>query len=89
MKDLLPIGSIVLLKDSTRRVMITGRVQKEVGQDAKTWDYCSCLYPEGNINPEQSFLFDHEQIERVYFIGFQDEEEFAFMDYLKQLYDKQ
>ena len=32
-KGLLPIGSVVLLKDSKKRLMIQGRVQKIKGQD--------------------------------------------------------
>jgi hypothetical protein len=79
MKQLLPIGSVVLQKESTKRIMITGRYQKERGNDEATWDYCACLYPEGNLNPDQAFLFNNEQIERVYFLGFQDDEELAFL----------
>ncbi|MFB9324995.1 DUF4176 domain-containing protein [Paenibacillus aurantiacus] len=84
MKELLPNGSVVLLKNSTKKIMITGRLQRETGVEDQIWDYCACLYPEGILNPDQSFLFQHEQIERVYFIGFQDEEELAFREFLKQ-----
>ena len=31
MKEFLPIGSVVLLKESTKRVMIFGRLQREDG----------------------------------------------------------
>lgn len=81
MNALLPIGSVVLLKESTKRVMIYGRLQKEVDGD-RIWDYIACLYPEGNINAEHSFLFDNDQIESVYFVGCQDEEELRFQQYL-------
>lgn len=84
MKNLLPIGSVVLLKGSTRRVMITGRVQRQEGTE-KIWDYCACLYPVGIIDPRQMFLFNHEQIEAVFFIGFQDKEE---LDYKKEVLSK-
>ncbi|MBY7024149.1 MULTISPECIES: DUF4176 domain-containing protein [Clostridium] len=79
MKTLLPIGSIVLLKDSNKKLMIIGRLQRELESKSKNqWDYSACLYPEGNLRPESSLLFNHEQIERVYFIGFQDEEELEY-----------
>jgi len=82
MKALLPIGTVVLLKESTKRVMIYGRVQREFDGE-RVWDYIGCLFPEGNINSEHSFLFDNEQIESVFFIGCQDEEEMRFQQYLQ------
>jgi hypothetical protein len=78
----LPIGTVVLLKESTKRVMIYGRLQKEIDGD-RVWDYIGCLYPEGNINPDHSYLFDTTQIESIFFIGCQDEEEMRFQQYLQ------
>lgn len=79
MKTLLPIGSVVLLKDSDKKLMITGRWQIQLeGKDKNQWDYCACLYPEGNLRPESSILFNHEQIEEVCFSGFQDIEELEY-----------
>ncbi|ALC89275.1 hypothetical protein AM500_05350 [Bacillus sp. FJAT-18017] len=77
MKKYLPIGSIVLLKGGTKRIMIYGRQQKEMQSD-KVWDYIACLYPEGNLSEDYMYLFNHDQIEKVFFIGFQDEEELEF-----------
>jgi hypothetical protein len=73
----LPIGSVVLLNGGSKRIMIYGRQQKELNSD-KVWDYIACLYPEGNLNEEYMYLFNHDQIEKVFFIGFQDEEELEF-----------
>lgn len=87
MKKYLPIGSVVLLKDSKKRIMIMGVKQKQAGSE-KVWDYCACLYPEGILDPEKLYLFDEEQIERLYFIGFQDGEGLAFQAYLKKLKDQ-
>lgn len=79
MKKLLPIGSIVLLKDSNKKLMITGRLQKEENdKNENKFDYSACIYPEGNLGPESSFLFNHEHIETIYFIGFQDIEELEY-----------
>jgi hypothetical protein len=63
--------------------MIYGRKQKQEGTD-NIWDYVACLYPEGNIDPTKSYMFNDNQIERVYFIGFQDTEEFEFQKYLEE-----
>ncbi len=76
-EKLLPLGSVVLVKGGTKRVMITGRVQVKKG-DSKIYDYSACLYPEGIVNPQHMYFFDHSSIERLYFVGFQDEEELAF-----------
>lgn len=86
MKKYLPIGSVVLLKESKKRIMIVGVKQKQENSD-KVWDYSACLYPEGILNPERLFLFDSEQIERLYFVGFQDGEGLAFLDKLNHLED--
>lgn len=84
MKRYLPIGSVVLLKDGSKRVMIVGVKQKQAGTD-KVWDYSACLYPEGIFDPDKLFLFDSEQIERLYFVGFQDGEGLAFLNKLSEL----
>lgn len=81
MKRFLPIGSVVLLKNSEKRIMIVGVKQKQVGTE-KIWDYSACLYPEGIIDPKKLYLFDSEQIERLYFIGLQDGEGLRFLDTL-------
>lgn len=86
MKKYLPIGSVVLLKESQKRIMIVGVRQKQVGTD-KVWDYSACLYPEGILDPDKLFLFDSEQIERLYFVGFQDGEGLEFLKRLDTLKD--
>ncbi|BFH25582.1 DUF4176 domain-containing protein [Paenibacillus melissococcoides] len=77
---LLPIGSVVLLKDAKKRVMIFGRLQK---QGDKIWDYIALPYPEGNIDPNLACVFNHEYIDTVCFKGFQDMEEVAFNQILE------
>ncbi|WP_186579741.1 DUF4176 domain-containing protein [Aquibacillus kalidii] len=59
--------------------MIYGRQQKELKSD-KVWDYIACLYPERNLSEEYMYLFNHDQIEKVYFIGFQDDGEIMFVE---------
>lgn len=79
MEKYLPIGSVVLLKNATKRIMIYGRKQIQVGTDIE-WDYIACLYPEGNINEEFMYLFNHDQIDKIYSLGYQDDEEFKFVE---------
>lgn len=84
LEGLLPIGTVVLLKDSQKRLMVIGVCQKEVGQKEVIWDYAGCLYPEGYLGGDKVYLFNNDQVEKVYAIGYQDEEQFAF----KQKVDK-
>ncbi|MBR3104508.1 MAG: DUF4176 domain-containing protein [Lachnospiraceae bacterium] len=86
-QDLLPCGSIVKLKDGERYMMICGRVVAADGSD-RIFDYVGCLYPEGMSMPDNMYFFDRDAIERILFIGFQDEEELAFREeVLEQLGD--
>lgn len=79
----LPVGSVVLLKGGKKRVVIIGRDRRDEAGE-KSWDYLACLYPEGFLGKEYAYLFDHEQIERIFFIGFQDGEELAFAQLLSE-----
>ena len=76
-KDLLPIGSVVLLKGGQRRLMITGRILSDASMK-EIYDYVGVIYPVGNTGDENQYFFNRENIERVFFMGFQDEEELAF-----------
>ena len=76
-EGVLPIGSVVLLGDSVKRLMIMGYCQQD--QETKEmWDYVGCLYPEGFLGAAENYLFNQEQIERLYALGYQDEEQINF-----------
>lgn len=83
MKTYLPIGTIVLLKNGKKKVMIYGRRQNRINE-SKEYDYIACLYPEGNINVNYMYLFNNEDIDTVVFRGYSDAEE-AF---IKSINDK-
>ncbi len=76
-QNLLPIGSVVLLKGGEKRIMICGRIQAKV-DDGTVYDYSACYYPEGIVAPDNMFFFNHDAIDTVFFIGFQDHEEIVF-----------
>ena len=78
-KNYLPIGSIVLLKDGKKRLMICGRKQY-VKSENKEYDYMGCLYPEGTLGNGKAVLFNQEDIGNLYFIGFQDIEDDFLME---------
>lgn len=49
-KDLLPIGSVVMLKDAEKPLMIYGIKQLDTDNPEVEYDYIGVLYPEGNMN---------------------------------------
>ena len=61
MKKYKPLGSVVLLKNGTKRVMIYGRKQI-LASTGELFDYVGCLYPDGNIVSEYTFLFNDDDI---------------------------
>ena len=75
---LLPIGSVVLLTGSTKKVMIIGVCQKGASDPQKIWDYTGVVFPEGFISPDKMFMFNNEQIAQIFALGYQDGEQLAF-----------
>lgn len=79
--NLLPIGSVVLVKDANKKMMIIGIMQKN--QDTQ-YDYMAVLYPEGYLTPKQIYLFNHDDIEEVHFLGFMGVEHQIFRNNLNK-----
>lgn len=82
MEKYLPIGSVVMLKGGTKRVMVTGFCTVPNEDKEKVYDYSGCLYPEGVISTEQVLLFNHSDIEKIYYLGYIDDEEKKFKERL-------
>ena len=83
LKEYLPIGSVILLKNAEKRLMICGIMQVNK-EDNKEYDYTGCLYPEGILDSQSGFMFDAENIVKVDFIGFVDIERQVFAEKLIQ-----
>ncbi|MEC5240206.1 MULTISPECIES: DUF4176 domain-containing protein [Bacillus] len=78
--QLLPIGSIVILKEGTKKLMIFGRKQQVETDEVRKFDYMGCLYPEGYINPDFTCLFNHDDIQEVVSTGYEDQDEHTFQE---------
>lgn len=83
-RDLLPIGSVVLLKGGEKRIMICGRIQTKAGEDT-IYDYSACYFPEGIVDSKHMFFFNNDAIERIFFIGFQDPEELSYQEMINSM----
>lgn len=80
---MLPIGSIVYLKEGSSKLMILNRgpilPSEEADSEGIMYDYSGCFYPQG-LDPNNVFYFNEENIDKVVFEGFKDEEEERFQE---------
>ena len=86
-KKLLPVGSIVLLKDATKKLMIIGILQVN-SEENKTFDYLGVPYPEGFLGEDTNFLFNHEDINDIIFTGYDNPERETFIKAIDILYSR-
>ncbi len=92
-EKLLPIGTVVVLKGATRKVMITGYAIIPVGELRKgdntkeeitkntIFDYGGCPFPEGLVNSNLTIVFNHETIGEVIYPGYSNKEQ---QDYARE-----
>lgn len=86
-KNLLPVGTVVLLKNGIKKIMIVGIKPINKEKLDETYDYIGVLYPEGYISNEINFLFNHEDINDIVFKGYENPERAAFVDMLEKAYE--
>ena len=91
-RDVLPIGSVVILKNAEKKLMIFGIQQMDgipgetPAEGAETYDYIGVLFPEGNLGPNFQYFFYHEDIEEVFFRGYENVERDDFIEGLTNYY---
>lgn len=86
-RNLLPIGSVVLLDGAEKRLMIFG-IRQTNEESGQTFDYVGVLYPEGNMGESVRYMFDHSDIDQVVFTGYNDEEREEFLEKLNDFFSK-
>ena len=78
-EKVLPLGTIVYLKEGNTKLMIVGRgAAFNDGVEDKVSDYVGVIYPNG-IDPNDALFFNHEDIDEVVFEGYSDEEETRYI----------
>lgn len=88
--DLLPIGSVVLLKNAQKKVVIIGIMpikHTESGVDV-AYDYVGVPYPEGYIGQEAVMLFNYDSIAEIIFNGYSNDERMIMIEAVQKLVDK-
>ena len=93
----LPIGTIVLLKNGKKEIMITSYGVMPEGEiivngktesgDKKMFEYGGCTYPEGFVNPSNIICFNHSNIEKVCYMGYETDEYRSFNDVMNKTYE--
>ena len=78
---ILPLGSVVTLKRGDIKLIIVGRAQLfNNGGTIGYFDYSALGYPQGVIAQSEFAFFNDEDIEKVLFEGYRDEQEIEFAD---------
>lgn len=73
--NILPLGSVVRLKKGEIKLMIISRVPLYNNKGTIGYfDYAGCLHPVGQ-NGQQTFFFNEDDIDEVFFQGYVDDEE--------------
>lgn len=81
------IGSVVLLKDATKKLVIIGILQVNPSEN-KIYDYLGVPYPEGYVGSDNNFLFNHSDINDIIFSGYENPEREAFIKAMDILYNQ-
>lgn len=86
-KQLLPLGSIVLLEEGLQKLIIVGRgaiYRDQVTQEEVFADYMGAIYPIG-VNPETTIFFQNENkiLIELFFVGFRTRKKNALWKYME------
>ena len=84
-ETLLPLGSVVKLKDQTELIIIGRGSLVEQNQEPVYFEYTSVLVPTGYQQPNQLYFFNHSDIREVVFIGYNNDAEIEFESNFYQL----
>ena len=90
----LPIGTVVMLENGEKEVMITSYCVFSKAQymdeniENDMFEYGGCVYPEGILDTDVSIVFNHDKIKEVLFMGYETEQQKQFSDALNKNYDE-
>ena len=66
--------------------MIFGIIQSNAEDPGEEYDYIGVPYPEGNMGQDYQYLFYHNDIEEIFFKGYEDVERQEFIENLEEFY---
>lgn len=80
--EVLPIGTIVEIQGATAKIIIAGYCPVGSARPGYIWDYAGFMFPLGYRSADEIIQFDKEQITKIIALGYQDEEQFLFIEKL-------
>ena len=84
----LPLGSIVILRGGTQKVVVNARGLLTLQSNPPSFfDYGGSLYPQGIIG-DQILYFNHEDIAKVVFEGYHDEDDEMMVENINKWYEE-
>ncbi|ASE36980.1 DUF4176 domain-containing protein [Staphylococcus pettenkoferi] len=82
------IGSIIYLKEGSQKLMFINRGPiVEMDNQRYIFDYSACKYPIG-VFEDEIYYFNEENIDKVIFEGYSDEDETRFQDLYEDMLKK-
>ena len=86
--EILPIGSVVLLKQGIKKLMIIAIKTAPAEEPERVFDYMGVVYPEGYLGKKSLFLFNHEDINDIIYRGYENPEREEFMRKFNEIYSE-
>lgn len=68
--EILPIGTVCILKGAKKKVMIIG--YKKNNKKLIDFNYIGCQFPEGITSKKGQLYFLYDQIGKIYFMGYNE-----------------
>ena len=84
--QILPIGSVVKVKDIRIPYFIMGRACS--GTDGKIYDYAAVMYPAGLDDPKQVEYFDRHDVDSIIYTGYINSDEKKMEDDYEKIREK-
>ncbi|MDR1018942.1 MAG: DUF4176 domain-containing protein [Lachnospiraceae bacterium] len=81
MNNLLPVGSVVYLKEGNTKLVIIGICQftkQEPNAKPVYYDYVASEYPQG-LNPDNVYYFNDDSVDEVLHDGYKSEDHDRFL----------
>ena len=84
----LPLGSIVILKGGTQKVVVNARgLLTMAAQPPCFFDYGGSLYPQGIIG-DKILYFNHKDIDSVVFEGYHDDDDVKMVENINKWFQE-
>jgi len=83
----LPIGTVVMLKNGKKKVMINAYGVFATINTDKVYEYGACLYPEGVIDSSYVCAFNHSDIDKIFHLGYTSEEQSKFCNKMDKTFE--